>query len=114
MTRALPLLALLTGLSLLGHGCGSDGTPSPEATSTTPYAAQLVDTLLMGSADNAEVVAWVPGADRALLVSSKARKVSLLEVSEGQLTLVDDVSLFSDDASAARARDSRVLMYVGL
>jgi DNA-binding beta-propeller fold protein YncE len=106
MTPSAHLTGLLVlGLSLCASACGSDdpagadGVSGDQIFTPTTYTAELTDTLLMGTADNAEVLDWVPGTDRAILISSKARKVSLLEVSEGQLTLVDEVSLFTDDAT---------------
>jgi len=91
-------IALLSA-TLFAPGCGTDPAPDPGSTDPAPstYRAALTHTLLMGSADNAEVLEWVPGTDRALLVSSKARKLSLLEVSGGELTLVDEVALLPND-----------------
>jgi DNA-binding beta-propeller fold protein YncE len=106
MTPSAHLTGLLVlGLSLCASACGSDdpagadGVSGDQNLTPTTYTAELTDTLLMGTADNAEVLDWVPGTDRAILISSKARKVSLLEVSEGQLTLVDEVTLFSEDST---------------
>jgi len=106
MTRFAHLTGILAlGLSLFASACASDspsepeGSPGDQSAAPTTYTASLSHTLLMGTADNAEVIDWVPGTDRAVLISSKARKVSLLEVSQGQLSLVDEVTLFNDDAT---------------
>jgi DNA-binding beta-propeller fold protein YncE len=79
----------------------SADTRSPDRAAPGPshYLAALTHTLLMGSEDNAEVVKMVPGATRALLVSSKARKVTLLETATGSLTVVREVTLFPADVS---------------
>ncbi len=63
------------------------------------YQAELVHTLLMGVGDNAEVVKVIPETTRALLVSSKARKVTLFDFASGQLVVVREAALFPADAS---------------
>lgn len=63
------------------------------------YVAELAHTLLMGTGDNAEIVKVVPGTKRALLVSSKARKVTLFDFESGQLVLSREVALYPADAS---------------
>ncbi len=104
-------ILLLVVLALVA--CGSSSESTAEDTSTSAdvteeevqvpegphYLAQLVDTMLMGTGDNAEIVKVIPGTNRALLVSSKARKVTLLDFDGGQLTLVRETSLFPADAS---------------
>jgi hypothetical protein len=53
----------------------------------------------MGMADNAEVIQAIDGTNRAILVSSKARKISLLEVEQGQVKILHERALFSEDTS---------------
>jgi len=87
-------------------GCAED--PATSGDSNTLYSAELADTLLMGMADNAEVIVWVPGADRALLVSSKARKLTLLAVHEGALQIVAEAALFPEDSSESELTNAAV------
>jgi len=75
-----------------GGGCGDDGTGCAR-----PWVGQLAHTLRLGASDNAEVIKAVPGRPLALLVSSKARKVTLLRVADGQLETVREATLFGDD-----------------
>ena len=79
-------------------GCAEDGggAGGPAA---GQYLAEQVHTLLLGSADNAEVVKQVPGTDRAVLVSSKARKLTLLRVEADRLTVLREAALFENDAT---------------
>jgi len=71
---------------------GGDGSPA-----AGHFLAELADTLLLGAADNAEVVKAVPGTDRALLISSKARKLTLLQVEGDQLSVLREAALFEND-----------------
>ncbi len=61
------------------------------------FLAELADTLLLGTADNAEVIKGIPGTDRAILISSKARKLTLLQVGADALTVLREASLFEND-----------------
>jgi DNA-binding beta-propeller fold protein YncE len=105
------LILLLVALALVACGTtsenGVDDTSSPADVASEEvqgpvgphYLAQLADTMLMGTGDNAEIVKVIPGTNQALLVSSKARKVTLLDFAGGQLTLVREAALFPADAS---------------
>jgi len=79
--------------------CSSEEEKIHTLTPDAPYQGQLADTLLMGTADNAEVIQAIDGTNRAILVSSKARKISLLEVDQGQVNILYEKALFSEDAS---------------
>jgi DNA-binding beta-propeller fold protein YncE len=83
--------------SLVGCGDGGD-TPPPGGTGAT-YRPHHAQTMLFGTTDNAEVVKVLPEADLALVVASKARKVTLVEVSQGTLREVETRALFPDDPS---------------
>jgi hypothetical protein len=61
------------------------------------FLAELADTLLLGAADNAEVIKGIPGSDRAILISSKARKLTLLQIGADQLTVKREAALFEND-----------------
>ncbi|MFT7621119.1 MAG: DNA-binding beta-propeller fold protein YncE, partial [Myxococcota bacterium] len=82
---------------LLAAACGTDAEPTTTGSPASSYRGQLVDTLLMGPADNAEVVRVVPNTDRAVLVSSKARKLTLLQASETGLTSLREAVLLAGD-----------------
>ena len=86
------LAALAAGGCDSGGDSGSGGGPG-----AGHYLAELAHTLLMGAADNAEVVKQVPGTSRALLISSKARKLTLLAVDEDKLTTLREAALFEND-----------------
>jgi DNA-binding beta-propeller fold protein YncE len=75
-----------------GGGCGTDGTGC-----ATTWVGQLAQTLRLGASDNAEVIKVVPGRPLALLVSSKARKVTLLRVTGDRMETVREATLFADD-----------------
>ena len=87
-------------------GCAQE--PAEAGDSSVLYTAALADTLLMGSADNAEVVRQIPGSNRALLVSSKARKITLLEVLDEGLQIVDEAALFPEDPSESELTNAAV------
>ena len=63
------------------------------------FLAELVDTFLLGAADNAEVIKAVPGTDHALLISSKARKLTLLQVGGEEISVLREAALFENDAT---------------
>lgn len=65
----------------------------------TPLIFQELETLLMGPGDNAEVVKVVPGQSMVLLVSSKARKLSLLRVTDDGFEPVREKMLYQNDPS---------------
>jgi hypothetical protein len=63
------------------------------------FVGQLAQTMLLGQGDNAEVVKAVPGSSKVLLLASKARKLLLLDTAGGQLTSLQEKSLFPNDPS---------------
>lgn len=91
MYRSLPVVALLALAA-----CKTDDT---DDTDVLPELWRGVEahTLMMGQADNAEVVKVIPGERRAILVSSKARKLTLLNVGTDALSVAREVALFADD-----------------
>lgn len=86
--------AFATALALTAGCPADDAGPADEA---GRYLGQHVHTLLMGEADNAEVIKVVPGQDLALLVSSKGRQLTLLAIEGEELVILREVSLFEDD-----------------
>lgn len=94
LSQTLPFIAL-AALALVA--CGDDaGDPQPERTT---FRAQHVHTLKLGANDNAEVVKVVGDQPLALLVSSKARKVTLLAVGSDRLEVRREAALFPADTT---------------
>ena len=83
---------------MLLAGCGAETTGGP-ATAGDTYHAEHAYTLLFGRSDNAEVVKFVAHTQRAVLVSSKSRKITLLGIEGGALTALRSAALFRDDLS---------------
>jgi len=90
---------LLTLFLILMTGCNPQDEKQVSPSNDGPYQGQLSHTLLMGTADNAEVIQAIEGTNRAILVSSKARKISLLEVDAGEIKILQEKALFQEDAS---------------
>lgn len=115
-----PLLAALC--AALALGCGSSesstdaasggadaaATDSQGAAATGPLLLTPAHTLRVGQADNAEVVRLIPGQRRALLLSSKARKVTLLAVDDDRLRIVREATLFADDPSESELTHAEI------
>ncbi|MCB9651212.1 MAG: hypothetical protein H6730_32145 [Deltaproteobacteria bacterium] len=80
-------------------GCGSDTTTPNNNNTDTPYRPHHAQTLLFGTNDNAEVVKVIPHSSRAIVVASKARKVTLLEVTTGGLDELRSKTLFPEDTT---------------
>ena len=78
-------------LLILAWGC----TTSPAPTSS----AEHVMTLRFGADDNSEVIKLLPAGDRAVLIASKARKLTLLAVDPTGLAELQSVFLFPDDST---------------
>ncbi len=91
MKYKLPILALLAA----GCGDGASGSQNP-ATVYRPHHAQ---TMRFGTTDNAEVVKVLPNSRRAIVVASKARKVTLISVQEDSLSELESKTLFQQDTS---------------
>jgi DNA-binding beta-propeller fold protein YncE len=91
--RLATVVLAMAGLGACDDGAGGGGA-GPAA---GHYLAELADTLLLGAADNAEVVKAIPGTDRAVLVSSKARKLTLLQVGAETLVVLREATLFEND-----------------
>lgn len=89
MKRFIWLLAL--GACDDAEGTGADGGTA------SVFVAQHVQTLPFGAEDNSEVVKLLPSGDKAVLVASKGRKITLLGVSPTGLTELQSVTLFGED-----------------
>jgi len=79
---------------LLVLGC-DDGSSAAQTQLT--FVARHVQTLGFGAADNSEVIKLLPAGDKAVLVASKGRKVTLLGITADGMTELQSVSLFADD-----------------
>ena len=75
-----------------------DATPTPTE-GARAWRGKHVQTLRMGADDNSEIIKLLPGGERAVLVASKTRKITLLAVSEAGLEERRSLNLFPDDAS---------------
>ncbi|MDR0965456.1 MAG: hypothetical protein LBM75_02940 [Myxococcales bacterium] len=91
---SLPLFALALTFAACG-GKGSD-TPSDDV---KPYQGTHAQTKLMGTNDNAEVIRALPNSNKVLLLSSKARKLTLLEIDGARLSVLAEKVLFPEDSS---------------
>jgi len=89
-------MVLLLSVTL---GACSEDDGGAGAAAGAAYRAQHIHTLRVGTTDNAEVVKALPGSDLAILVSSKARKLTLLRVGADRLEVAREKSLFPDDTS---------------
>jgi len=99
---AVLLLPAIVGCGTGQGATGQDARGDAASEQVVPpghFVGQLADTLLMGAADNAEVVKAVPGTTRAILVSSKARKLSLLEIGGAKIEVLREHLLFENDPS---------------
>lgn len=88
------VLAVATLIAFAGCESGGGG-----ASTGTGWLGKHAATVLAGTNDNAEVVRVIPGGRHALLLSSKARKLTLLDTTGGDLAVVRDRAIFPDDAS---------------
>ncbi len=80
--------------------CACDGQAADgDAPTDTGWRGRHADTLRFGAADNSEIVKLLPGGGRAVLVGSKARKVTLLAIEGGALVERRSRNLFPEDAS---------------
>ncbi len=84
-------------LGLLASACG-DGASAPQSP-TTVYRPHHAQTMRFGTTDNAEVVKVLPDSRRAIVVASKARKVTLIAVQEESLSELESKTLFQQDTS---------------
>lgn len=84
-----PSIALLACLA----ACADPGPVSP------PAVAEHVETLVFGADDNSEVIKLLPDGRRAVLIASKARRLTLIEVRPDGLAERQSVVLFPDDPS---------------
>lgn len=81
---------------------GCDGSTEGGATDNQTellFQGRHVQTLAFGAADNSEVVKMLPDGTRAVLVASKARRVTLLGVAATGLTELGSAHLFPDDTT---------------
>ncbi len=106
---ALGLALMLALATACGGGTAApadaagDGTPA-----TGPYRARLVHTLRLGASDNAETVKLLPGRAEALVVASKARKLTLVTVAATGLSVSREATLFGADASESELTNAAV------
>ena len=84
--------------------CGDEVMPSPldptyASCVGTSFLATHSETRLIGASDNAEVIRVLPGSNKLLLLASKARKLTLLDVQDGALSTVAEKVFFAEDSS---------------
>ncbi len=89
---------LCTTTLVFGLACGED-SPSANPPVSQYYRPHHAQTLEFGNSDNAEVVKILPGTKRAIVVASKARKVTLIEVQDEELKIIASAALFAEDTS---------------
>lgn len=90
----------ITLVGVISMACLAGCESSEDAIPAEPvYQGRHVTTLEFGSGDNSEVIKLLPDGTRAVLVASKTRKVTLLDVSAGGLTELRSANLFADDTS---------------
>jgi hypothetical protein len=92
-----PLLSatmLLAAAIPLLSSCADDGTSTAAA---AIYRGEHRQSLSLGSGDNVEVIKWFADGKRALLVASKARRITLLAVTDGLVSEVRSSALASSD-----------------
>ncbi|MBM4370381.1 MAG: hypothetical protein FJ098_01920 [Deltaproteobacteria bacterium] len=99
---------LVVAAMSLGACDGGGGTGEGNGGAVEPLVVEAVETVLMGAEDNAEVVKMIPGQARGLLVSSKARKLTLLAAGEGGLEVLRERVLFENDASESELTHAAV------
>ncbi len=73
---------LLAATLLLASSCGDTTGGAPSA---SLYRGEHKQSLRLGSGGNTEVIAWFPDGRRALVVASKARRITLLTIKDGTL-----------------------------
>ncbi len=88
---------ILLSVALL-TACGTTDTRKG-GQSAAEWRGHHVETSTFGADDNSEVVKMLPSGQHALLIASKARKVTLLTVTTSGLEALRSASLFTDDAS---------------
>ncbi len=84
--------------------CSEEVMPSPtapnyESCTGTPFQATHVETRMIGTSDNAEVIRALPNSSKMLLLASKARKVTLLDSQGDVFTTVAEKVFFPEDSS---------------
>jgi hypothetical protein len=92
--RTLSILSLTLGVAL---ACESAPPDAPLDDATASPSWRHVQTVRAGAADNSEVVKMLADGEYAILVASKARKLTLLRVTEAGLAPTRTVSLFTED-----------------
>lgn len=98
------LAACDKGASTQATSCSEAIMPSPdsptyESCAGTPFQATHVQTKLSGASDNAEVIRALPDSNKLLLLASKARKLTLIEVTDGALVTLAEKIFFPEDSS---------------
>jgi len=99
MNRSVRLI--LAALLLGALACSSDPSDPTDENRAKLYLGNHAHTLRRGQSDNVEVVKRVPGQRRALVLSSKARKLALLNVLEDRVEVVTgrEKTLFENDTT---------------
>ena len=93
-------VALTAATVMTSVSCGGDDKNGSHEDAGQLYLGFNSETMLMGTNDNAEIIRTIPGKPgRALLLSSKARKLTLFEVRENALKKIAEKVFFPDDAS---------------
>lgn len=95
--RRLAFLAVLVAFAAFAAGCG--GSDGDGEAGGNLYQGMHVQTVLVGTSDNAEIVRAMPGQDRVALLASKARKLTMLKVEKDRLVQERSANIFQDDAS---------------
>jgi len=91
------MIRQLLCLSILCVGCESTDTQGVDQ-APSPWVGRHLETATFGADDNSEVVKMTPDGTRAVLIASKARKITLLSVTPTGLEVMRTTSLFTDDA----------------
>ena len=99
---------ILPFLALALLACPSEPAEPVDPPAPGPYLGRHAHTLLRGSSDNAEAIKVVPGQKRAVLLSSKARKLTLLDVLDDKLQVAREKSLFESDSTESELTNLEV------
>ncbi len=85
------------GGNVSGDLATADNVSQDEHAPAGHFVCQQAETLLLGAEDNAEAIRLVPASTMALLLSSKARKLTLLDTAGGKLSVLRERVLFEND-----------------
>ena len=86
-------------LSLVMVSCGEGGEqPNQPGSEQYTILLQTAHTLPVGTKENAEIIRAIPGQDAAILISSKSRKLTRLNVRDNELSVDKTQILTTDDS----------------